>query len=101
MIENWFLRITQLLVFIGVSGTAASYEITTNGTLIGVWGLIAAIGWTMAYAKVADWIIERRLRREAREEASDCAPTWLTLPAQGCSTSQNASPLRLDPERAR
>ena len=55
-----------MLVFIGVSGTAASYEVTTNGTLIGVWGLLAAIAWTMAYAKVADWIIARR--HQSREE---------------------------------
>lgn len=67
-VENWFLRITQMLVFIGVSGTAASYEVTTNGTLIGAWGLIAAIGWTMAYAKVADWIIARRHRSPAEYE---------------------------------
>lgn len=74
MIENWFLRITQMLVFIGVSGTAASYEVTTNGTLIGVWGLLAAIGWTMAYAKVADWVIARRdarLLSQAADEHSD------------------------------
>lgn len=75
-VENWFLRITQMLVFIGVSGTAASYEITTNGTLIGAWGLIAAIGWTMAYAKVADWIIARRNPEPLSQEADE-SENWL------------------------
>jgi len=72
-VENWFLRITQMLVWIGVSGTAASYEVTSNGTLIGVWGLLAAIGWTMAYAKVADWIIDRRVDRQLSQEADEWA----------------------------
>lgn len=67
-VENWFLRITQMLVGFGVSGTAAAYHWTTNGTLIGAWGLIAAIAWTMAYAKVADWIIDWRDRSRSIQE---------------------------------
>lgn len=58
--ENWFLRITQMLVFVAVSGTAASYKVTTNGMLIGVWGLLAAIAWTMIYAKACDWYLARK-----------------------------------------
>jgi hypothetical protein len=67
-VENWFLRITQMLVVFGVSGTAAAYQVTTNGTLIGAWGIIAAIAWTMLYGKIADWVIERRIAQREEHE---------------------------------
>ncbi len=58
--ESWFLRITQMLVAFGVSGSAAAYHWTNNNALIGSWGLIAAIAWTMIYAKAADWYLARK-----------------------------------------
>lgn len=64
--EQWFLRIAQMLIVIGVSGSAAAFKWTENGTLIGMWGIIAAIGFTLAYTKVTDWLAARGARRRRR-----------------------------------
>ncbi|MBZ9705751.1 hypothetical protein LB543_03340 [Mesorhizobium sp. ESP7-2] len=47
--EQKFLRITQMLVTLAVSGTAAQMHWTSNGPSIGAWGLIGAIAYTFVY----------------------------------------------------
>jgi uncharacterized membrane protein YjdF len=65
-LEQWFLRIAQMLIVIAVSGSAAAFEWTENPQLMGVWGIIAAIGFTLAYTKVTDWLSARGDRRRQR-----------------------------------
>lgn len=60
---DWLLRLVQMAIVIAVSGTAAHQKWTDSNVLIGAWGVIAAVAFTMAYGKIADWFIERRTAR--------------------------------------
>lgn len=66
--ENWFLRITQMLIMIAVSGTIAQMQLIKNGVVVGACGAFAAIAFTVIYGKIADWFIARRLAREQPPE---------------------------------
>lgn len=60
MIPDWLLKVIQISIAFAVSSAAIYWQWTDNNFLIGVWGIIAAIAFTIAYAKIADWFIERR-----------------------------------------
>lgn len=50
----WTLRLIQMAVIIAVCGTASAYHVTDSGTVIGAWGLMAAIAVTWLIGKGAD-----------------------------------------------
>lgn len=58
--ENWFLRICQLLVMFSVGSAAIYWQWTDNKALVGAWGLIAAIAFTVVYGKIADTVFAVR-----------------------------------------
>lgn len=71
---NWLMKLTQLAIFVAVAGAAAQFEWTENGALRAAWGFVAAFAFTLAYAKIADWLNSRPEALPAPPEADECSP---------------------------
>lgn len=52
---NWLLRLIQMAIVIAVSGSAAYWQWTKNGYLMGILGIAAAY----AFTKVYGWLLDR------------------------------------------